>query len=156
MTLENQLLEKLNDWRSDSARSTLTVDGGAGQTVVLSADRNDDLASRLWDVTLTRGSAVADLKGWAERLCDRATGLLEPLKLVEVDAGQGVAQLRSESPSQRGEALAYYEVLLYARGEANLRRYQAAVDGGKRREPVGFPLTHEVLAKLIQDILASA
>src|ERR1700722_18921194 len=81
MTLENNLLEKLNDWRPDSARSTLTVAGGAGQHVVLTADRNDDLATRVWDLTLNRG-AVPDLKGWAEKFCDRTTGLLEPLKLI--------------------------------------------------------------------------
>jgi hypothetical protein len=154
MTLENNLLEKLNDWRPDSARSTLTVAGGAGQIVVLTADRNDNLATRVWDLTLNRG-AVPDLKGWAAKFCDRTTGLLEPLKLIEVDADRGVAQLRSESPAKRGEATAFYEVLLHSKGEANVRRYHAAPEGGKRREQVGYVLTHEVLAKLVNDLIQS-
>jgi hypothetical protein len=155
MTLENRLLEKLSEWRPESARSTLTVTGGAGQTVVLTADRNDDIATRLWEMTLTRGQPVADLKGWAERISERVTGLLEPLKLVEVDSERGVAQLRSESPANRDETLGYYEVLLHSRGEANVRRYQAAANGSKRREQVGFALTHEVLAKLVNDLIQS-
>ncbi len=157
MTLENKLLERLAEWRPDSERSTLTVTTGEGQpAVAVTADHNDVLASRVWELALTRGKPVEDVKRWADNTCARVTGLLEPLRLIESDAAHKTAQLRSDAPAKKGEAVFYYEVLLRARGEANVRRFQAARAGGKRREQVPFALTHEVLAKLVDDLLAAS
>ncbi len=151
MTLENLLLQKLTDWRPDSARSTLAVDARGQPSLLLVGDRNDGLACRLWEVALNT-HAPAEVKAWAERVCSRVTGLLEPLRLVEVDGEQKTAQLRSEGPAERDGELFYYEVLLHGDGRAFLRRYRAVRDGSKRREQVGFVLTHEVLAKLAGDL----
>jgi hypothetical protein len=89
-------------------------------------------------------------------VADRATGLLEDLKVVEVDRPRGQALLRSEAPVSRGEDLFYYEVLLTATGAANLRRYSAPNQGPGKREQVAFALTHEALAKLSRDLTAEA
>ena len=108
-------------------------------------------------MNLTRLEAAptaADLKTRAERLAGRATGLMEPLRLIEVDAGRNVALLRSAAPQQRGDDLFYYEVLLQE-GGAGVRRYQASTQGGARQQ-VAFPLTHEALAKLAADLTADA
>ena len=66
----------------------------------------------------------------------------------------GVAQLRSETPSQRNDDRHYYEVLLHSDAHALVRRYHART--AIPREQVGFALTHEVLAKLVSDLAASA
>jgi hypothetical protein len=157
MTLDDMLLRRLAEWRPDSARTTVTT-GPAddGWSVTLTAEANDQLACRAWELSVSRSQPVEDLKGWAERLGGRATGLLEALRLLEVDPEQGVAQLRSGSPTQRGEEVLYYEVLLRRSGSAELRRYRAARDGSKKREQVAFALTHEALGKLVNDLAVTA
>lgn len=155
MSLENTLLEKLADWRPDG-RQQLIVPGEAW-TVVLAADRSDQVGCLLWELTLRRAAAAGPgkpLQAWAERVAGRVTGLLEPLKLLEVDSLRDEALLRSEEPAQRGEKLFYYELLLQGRGEALLRRYHGAHHGQARREQVAFALTHEALAKLVADLTA--
>jgi hypothetical protein len=81
----------------------------------------------------------------------RATGLLEPLRVIEVDAGRNEAVLRSTAPARKGERVAYYEVRLYGLDRAVVHRFTAErTQSG--REQVAFALTHEVLAKLAGDI----
>jgi hypothetical protein len=97
-----------------------------------------------------------DVQAWGERAAVRVKGLLEPLRLLEVDGVRHAALLRSQEPAQRGDALAYYEVLLQGDGGASVRRYQGTRQGDKRREQVPFSLTHEVLARLADDLIAAA
>jgi len=154
MKLNEILLEKLNDWRPDNARTPLslaTPDGSASLSLI--ADQNERLACRVWELTLTRQDAPTDLKAWAARTCECVTGLLEPLQIVEVDAERQIAQVRSDDPSKRGENVAYYEMLLKGTKEIVVRRFEADAKGGRKREQVGFALTHEALAKLVADLL---
>jgi hypothetical protein len=156
MTLGNNLLEKLSEWQPPTGRNDLVVgDTDAGWTVTVTAERSDALGCLLWDLTLRRIGGVTDLTGWANRLAECASGLLEPLKVIEVDTERRQAQLRSEAPFQRGDKRFYYEVALIGDGSASLRRFQAATTSA-RREQVAFALTHEALAKLVEDVLASA
>lgn len=153
MTLDATLLQKLNNWKPTSAgRQALAVnDDGTGWSVVLTADRADEMSCLVWDMTIRRtAGAVSDLGAWAKAAAAQVTGLLEPLRVVEVDAPRSEAQLRSQQPSQRGENRFYYEVLLTGGGQATLRRYQAGESN--RREQVAFPLTHEALAKVAADL----
>ena len=154
MSLENTLLEKLADWRPDG-RQPLVVPGEPW-AVCLTADRSDQVGCLMWELTLRRcpPAASATLQAWAERVAGRVTGLLEPLKLLEVDTLRDEALLRSEEPARRGERVFYYELLLKGRGEALLRRYHGAHHGQARREQVAFALTHEALAKLVADLTA--
>lgn len=157
MTLAKALQQKLSNWNhAGSERSSLVAaDEGSGWTATITADRADELGCRVWELTCQRvaGPMAAGLRTWAERICSRVTGLLEPLRLVEVDAQRLVAQLRSQSPTARDEQEFYHEVLLHAAGTAAVRRYQAA-RAGQPRQQVAFVLTHEVLAKLAGDLTA--
>src|SRR5437016_5712587 len=116
MTLENTVLQKLSEWQPPKGRQTLNVPGeDAAWTAALTGGRSDALGSPTWEPTLGRTAAApagATLQGWAERVAGRVTGLLETLKVHEVDAERNEALLRSDGPTQRGEALFYYEVLL--------------------------------------------
>jgi hypothetical protein len=154
MTLESLLPRKLADWRPDSASDRLTVDDPAGGwRATVHADVVETVGSRLREVGVARLAPLADpapLLDRARGLADRVTGLLEPLRLVEVDAHQDVAQLRSDAPAVKGETLAYYEVTLHGHGAAQVKRYEAG-HGGKR-EAVPFTLTHEALGKLVGDL----
>src|SRR5262249_4451907 len=138
MTLDETLLQNLAKWRPNSQRPSLELaHQETGCKAVLTADAVDALASRLWEVNLSRLSPLAgqdDLAERAARVAARVTGLLEPLRLVETDAGLGKALLRSSAPKQRGDERLYYEVLLHADGSANVRRYQASMSACRRQQ----------------------
>lgn len=155
MSLDARLLEKLANWRPDNAQETLTVDDAAGGwSAAVTAEHVDVVGCRLWELTLRRTAEtpIVELAARAKQICERVTGLLEPLCLVEVDAPRQIALLRSEQPGQRGDERFYYEVLLEGNGGAAVRRYQTPHAGGPRRQQVGFTLTHEALAKLVRDL----
>ena len=157
MTLEETLLQKLAEWRFDNGRQTLTVaHPETGWTATVAADCGDRVGCRVWELNQTRPESALsdDLKTRAERLAGRATGLMEPLRLIEVDAQGDTALLRSAAPQKRGDDLFYYEVLLRNAG-AGVRRYQASTKSGTRQQIV-FPLTHEALAKLGADLTSDA
>ena len=159
MTLDELLLQKLSEWRPTGiGRYTLaTSDEDSGWTVRLNADRNDVLGCLVWELTLNRTAAPAhkpELGSWANQIAERATGLLEPLKVIEVDSARDEALLRSKEPSHRAGQLSFYEVLLRGGGEVLMRRFQAREETGAHRQQVAFALTHEALAKLAGDLTA--
>jgi hypothetical protein len=155
MTLAETLLQRLAKWRPDSDRQTLDVtDPQSGWIARLEADHVETLGCRLWELTLKPSQPAndVDLASCADRAAGRVTGLLEPLRVVEVDRTRGLAQLRSDRPGQRADGQFYYEVLLHADGTTQLRRYQAPDKDQPRRRQVAFTLTHEALAKLVADL----
>ncbi len=156
MTLAETLLGKLSEWQpaGEGRHSLTTAIPAAGWTVTLTSDKNDSLSTLAWEVSLTRtGDAPTGvtLRQWADLIAARASGLLEPLKLYEVDESNQEAVLRSVAPSPKGEFLRYTEIRLTGLGQARVRRYQSSHANGKR-EQISFVLTHEALAKLAEDI----
>jgi hypothetical protein len=91
------------------------------------------------------------VQSWAEHTAGRVSGLLESLRVVEIDAQRDEAQLRSNEPSRRKKDLYYYEVILKGTQQATVRRYHSLEQGG-RREQVAYTLTHESAAKLVADL----
>jgi hypothetical protein len=156
MNRNEAVLAKLADWRPPEGRQSLLVQDESPWAVTLTADRADQLGCLVWELDLRKkalaGSDAAALQTWAARVAERATGLLESLKVVEVDVARGEALLRSEVPVSRGEQVLYYEVFLASRGSAGLRRYQAPRSASGKREQIAFALTHEALAKLAFDL----
>jgi hypothetical protein len=162
MTLNELVLQKLADWRPPgNERSTLNIpDQGSGWSIGLTADRCDELGCLAWELTLQPtadrvAQRRATLKTWAEQAAERICGLLEPLKVVEIDPERNEAILRSQQPTERGGRSTYYELFFHGTTRAVLRRYQVNQPGGQRREQISFALTHEALAKAVTD-LASA
>src|SRR5947209_3619195 len=134
MTHDEPLQRKLADWRPDG-KETKTMDLADGWTVSLTADCVDQLSASFWEVGLRHNPPLTtDLEARADKLAQKITVLLEPLSLIEVDTPRGSAQLRSEAPRQRGEQLAYYELVLSADGASCLHRYQASRGAGRREQ----------------------
>jgi hypothetical protein len=156
MSLDALLLEKLAKWRSTSGRATLEASGD-GYNAAVAVECVDTVGCRLWELSLRPAAAApaVELKTRAEQLCQRVTGLMEPLRLVEIDALGNVALLRSEQPGQLGEDRFYYEVLLHGEGSSVVRRYRTPQADQPRRQQVAFTLTHEALAKLVRDLTAA-
>jgi hypothetical protein len=94
------------------------------------------------------------LQDWGERLANRVTYLMEPLKVIEVDAEGGEVQLRSQGPTSRAQQRGYYEVRLFKQGTLRMERY-AFDDATRRRHRAPCQLTREVLERLADDIAAS-
>ena len=158
MNLAETVLQKIANWRpaGDKRQALLIPDGGSGWAVELQADRCDELGCRVWEITLrrTRKTEVQSLtlQAWADRAAKRVTGLLEGLRVVEVDPGRNEALLRSDTPTSREQRVSYFEILLRGTKSATLRRFRAYQEPGHHREQVSFPLTHEALAKVVTDL----
>ena len=153
MTLENMLRQQLNDpdpggFHLDAAEWRLTV----------AAEKRDSLSCALNELALERSTPIKEeLHAWATRVAERVTGLIEPLKLVEVDQPVGKALLRSETPTMRDGKSFYYELLLErtSRTSASLRRYAGDRTGGEKRAAVPFVLTNDAIVKVVADIVGA-
>ena len=157
MTLAELLLEKLSNGRptSDGRHSLTEAFPEQGWTTTLVAERTDTIGTVAWELSLTRTAeppAGLTLPIWANQIAERNSGLLEDLKVFEIDTTLNEAVLRSDEPAVRGDDRFYYEVRLNGLSLATVRRYKANRIAGTRREQIGFALTHEALAKLAGDI----
>ena len=156
MTLADTLQAKLAEWRPAGAgrHSWSETLPDVGWAVGLSADRTDTVGCLAWELTLARTSeapAGLTIKGWADGIASRVSGLIEGLKVLEVDDIRQEAVLRSDGPTAKGDDRLYYEAHLRGLSHATVRRYKGSLSG-TRREQVAFALTHEVLAKLAEDV----
>lgn len=150
MTLDDTLRTSLAELPDEPTAFSLEL---GVWTVRLTVERHDVLGCLLGDVRLRRATPVnGDAKQWAARLAQRVTGLLEPLKLHEIETSRNLTVLRSQAPTSRGDALQYFELELQGLTELSLRRYQGFIEPGKKREPIAFALTYEGLAKLLADL----
>jgi hypothetical protein len=158
MTLAETVLQKIADWRptGDKRHSLLIPNGGSGWAVEVQADRCDELGCRVWEITIRRTGKgeyqQANLQAWADRSARQVTSLLEGLCVVEVDSHRNEALLRSSTPARRGKIVSYFEVLLRGMKSATVRRFRAYQEPGHRREQIAFPITHDALAKVVDDL----
>jgi len=159
MTLDEILFQRLGSWRPPEGRHDLTVaDEAPGWALTISADRCDEVGCLVWELNLRRASdapaRAVTLHDWADGVASRVTGLLEPLKVIEVDGVRNEALLRSSAATQRGEKLYYYEVLLRGTSAARVCRYQAKPNNAGPRDQVSFAITQETLVKFSADLSA--
>lgn len=155
MTLGETLHKNLSDWPANTDGPHECAASAGGWTATAHADKIDSVGARLNHLDLTRTAAAPEgttLGGWADGVAKRATGLLERLKVHEVDATHDTAVLRSDAPSVKGGVAGYYEVVLKGTDQASVSRYQADRAAGTPREQVPFTLTHDAIAKLADDI----
>jgi hypothetical protein len=98
----------------------------------------------------------AYLRHSAERVISRLTYLEEPLALLELDATEKLAQLRSQPPHQDGDKLAYWEMFIWAAPQprVKLTRYQWQPDTRERTQLV-YPATFATLGRIAQDLALS-
>ena len=71
-----------------------------------------------------------------------------------VDPQTGQALVRSTRPDVQVDQTRYYEIVLQMPGQLTLRRYQ--VVPGQPREQIDLQVTHEVLQKLVPDLVQTA
>ena len=95
-----------------------------------------------------------DLKKWAEELCQRVTYLLENIGPLELDPHGSQVMIRSTNPDKQSGRTKYYEIILQAQSAGNfaLSRYESE-KGTLGRNPVDIQITHEVMQKLLADLV---
>jgi hypothetical protein len=130
----------------------VSCDDGTGRSVNVDLQKTDEMGCKVRSVQVHRTDvATAGLEPWARRTADRVTGLLEPLRLIELDPTRDEAILRSQKPAQKQGEIQYYEMHMSGSGDATLNRYLASQDSPERK-PIDFVLTHEALGKLVEDV----
>lgn len=156
MTLAEKLQNLAESQPCEGRRLINIPDDGAGWSAALTADRTDVVGCLVWELTLQRSTRLeggaAELQEWASRAAHKVNSLLEPLKVLEVDATRGEAILRSQQPTVRGDDLFYFEVLLRDSGSARLQRFKAHRQPDSRREQVAFAMSYDALAKAANDL----
>lgn len=117
-------------------------------------ERLDDIGGRFTELRFSRvgDTTTDDLPNRAQQIANCVTGLLEPLRLIEVDGDQRVAQLRSAKPLQSDSGRQYDEMLVQP-DQMNFKRYHVNPEQG--REAIPFTLTYEALAKFVDDVTKS-
>ena len=140
---------------------TVTVSDGGGLSLSVDLLSVESLGVSCEELRLdvpSLGAVTLDvLKKWGDGLCQRITYLLENLGPLEYDAAGNQVLIRSTPPDQAVPGTTkYYEIQLssHGAGRFSLRRFRndAANPG---RVPVPIQITHEQLAKLVNDLTAT-
>jgi len=155
MTPLNRKIAAALDDRAGTAGRVDAEDAGHRLALLLTASGPVGLAFDALEYAAPEAGArtTESLRAWADRLAARVTYLMEPLVLVEVDATSGEAELRSQSPTARGDLKSYYEVRLDRLGSLRLARV-VFDEETRRRRPSPCQLTREALERLTDDLVA--
>jgi hypothetical protein len=105
-------------------------------------------------VPVLNSAPVATLENLVRGLCGRVTYLLEPIGPIEIDAQAATVLARSVPPAKEPGRTSYYEIVAATPGIVTLRRFLRA-EGSDDREQVAMHLTHEVLKRLVHDLVES-
>jgi hypothetical protein len=155
MKLRDDFLQQLTNLLGQSQQRLVATDGP--RTIRCQVEQCDALSAAVTDFVLeTAELATADiakLQAASHSLCQRVTYLLEPVSPIEIDATGCVVQMRSNPPHKDDNGLRYYELTLRRGGCVSLCRYEK--QPGNARTVVPANLTHEVLARLVEDFDAA-
>lgn len=153
----NQELSQLVG-HSSSHPTPIVVSGADQIDVRLEVLTVDSLSCSVWQIALSvpalAGCGLDTLQEWSDALCQRVTYLLENIGTIEADQTPPQVLIRSTPPAKQPTATRYYEVLLQSQstGVFTLRRFEFET-GKPGRIQVKLDLTHEVLLKLVDDLL---
>jgi hypothetical protein len=159
MSLSRKIAAALDEnTRAYDLPCTVTVEDGPNRlTLNLTALDTVGVAFDSLELAITdrQDWSSEALNAWGERLAARVTYLLEPLKVLEIDAGGGEVQIRSQTPTARADQHGYYEVRLHKQGILRMERY-AFGDATRQRNRRPCQFTREVLERLADDLVTSA
>ena len=158
MSLHDQIAASLEGMKGLTFETPKTIGWAAsgGPTVEVDFTAVDLLGCAFRELRITadelKDAPFERLKAWADELCRKVTYLLEHIGPLEVDTQAQTVLIRSIPPARRPAQTAFYEILVKAPGVLSLRRYTRAA-GDPDRLPCDIRITHEVLAKLVGDLV---
>ena len=157
MTLSRKIVGAVESHPAGSASSGLVEAESDGSRIKISLSACGFVGLAFRSLEYSTGDPVdlstGALRAWGDRLAARVTYLMEPLVVLEVDAEAGVADLRSQVPTPRGDQRSFYEVSLHQKGNLLLRRISFD-ETTRRRQTVDCQMTLEVLERLVDDLVA--
>lgn len=159
MTIAETLQQKLGDWKPvGEDRHWLSIDLGHNDWVIsIEADRVESLGTLFHQIDLhqtpSKQLTPDVLENASRSIANRVTGLLEDLKLIEIDQLKGIAIIRSDKPKNRDDHVEFYQLTLTKDNHIAIQRFKASRHSPAHREQIHFALTHEVVAKMIEDIV---
>lgn len=160
MSLQEQIHQSLAGLKGTEPSVPRTVgwSDGTGPAVEVDFIAVDTLGCAFRELRVTadelKDCAFDRLKTWAENLCRKVTYLLEHIGPLEADAEASTVLVRSTPPTKAPDQTTFYEMLVQAPGVLSLRRYARPAGHGDR-QPRDMQVTHEVLVRLVQDIVAA-
>lgn len=101
-----------------------------------------------------RDASLDVLQAWSKTVCERITYLLEHIGPLEADPLSMTVLIRSTPPEREGGRVSFYEIVVQPTGCLNLRRF-SRMRGDPERRPQDIRVTHEVLRKMIHDLVSS-
>lgn len=152
MTLAKKLRQNLTDPAQGSAGTVSASDGP--WTASANTPHRDKVGAEIDEITVERSApGPGSVKSWADSYAGGNTGLLEPLKVQEVDSGLDQAVIRSSPPAKHDGNTDYYEVKMHGTQKASVKRYRAGEKG--QRESIPFALTHDSIGKVVDGLTGS-
>lgn len=160
MSVLNQLnheLTQLIGYHSAQPR-TVTISATSKIDVMLDFTSVDTMSCSVLEIRVNvpslSQSTFDKLKEWGQKLCQRITYLLENIGPLEYDENAGQVLIRSTPPDQQKTGTKYYEIMLssHSNGNFSLKRF-ASQKGQSGRTQVEMQITHEVLRKLVEDLV---
>lgn len=159
MSLRDSLEQELQQLAQQrAAPATLQVQDTQGVTLRLEVSAIDSMSVEFLELTLfvpaLQQSGFTALQQWATDLSQRITYLLENLGPLEFDPQAGEVLIRSNPPGKLTNGSQYYEIILSSVGNGtfSLKRFRS-IQGTPGRDHVPIRLTHEVLLRLVDDLL---
>lgn len=160
MDLSNELSRQLKSLggSSGTAPQTVTLTGPDAVEVDVEFAAVDSMSCAVREIRLRVPSLVdagADvLERWADAISQRVTYLLEGVGPLEVDEENAQVLVRSTPPDKQADGTTFYEIFLASQSNGNfsLRRYRAQ-KGTPGRDQVDIQLTHQVLTRLVDDLV---
>lgn len=160
MLLHEQIRHSLAGLRGLDSDVPTTVDWSieGGPVVAVDFTVVDSLSCGFRELRISadelKNSPFGALQAWADALCKQVTYLLENIGPLESDVAAQTILIRSTPPVKQPDQTMFYEMLVQAPGTLSLRRYRRFVHSGDRSS-CDIQITHEVLVKLVQDIVAA-
>jgi hypothetical protein len=151
MSLSSKVLDELRSSVGQRGRSILLSEGP--RVLRCEAVQCDQFAASVDELLLETPElanvTTSQLQAASRDLAVRVNYLLEPIAPIETDAQGCSVQMRSNPPHKDDNGARYYELLLRRGGLASLSRYEK--QPGQPRTRIPAALTHEVIARLIDD-----
>ncbi len=145
---------------SSTSPKTVRLQGAEGIEIEIDFVAVDSMSCASQEIRINVPKLVnADfdlLRRWAEALSQKVTYLLENIGPLELDPNAGQILIRSTPPQKQAGNTSFYEVLLksHSAGNFSLKRYESK-SSTSGRQPINMQTTHEVLRKLIVDLVGS-
>lgn len=161
MSLRPLLNQELQNLVGVRGGALVTLSGPGGMRLQIQFVAVDSMSCSFSELQLfvpaLQQAAFDVLRNWADNLAQRITYLLEQIGPLEYDPAAGQVLIRSVRPDSLPDGSQYYEVVLSSQsgGNFSLRRYRST-KGQPGRAPVDITVTHEVLYKLVDDLVATA